>query len=179
MPDTLDLQDVTLAGFSMGGGKIAKYFSKHAGARVSKVVLVSAVVPYMLQKADNPKVVPQEASDKMVKAMVDDRPGFLEAFNKEFYRVGLINHPVSEAYLNSRLNNAMDASPIATIEYAKAVAYTDFRNDVLKIDVPTPIIHGDKDNTVSLKATGEESFRLITRICFKSIPRCTAWVVVY
>src|SRR5665647_153271 len=50
--DELDLNDVTLVGFSMGGGEIAKYFSLYGGARVSKVVLVSAVVPYMLQTAD-------------------------------------------------------------------------------------------------------------------------------
>ena len=33
--DELNLNDVTLVGFSMGGGEIAKYFSLYGGARVS------------------------------------------------------------------------------------------------------------------------------------------------
>lgn len=159
--DTLNLEGVTLVGFSMGGGEIAKYFSKYGRERVTKVVLVSAVVPYMLKTADNPNGVPQEEFDKMAKAMIDDRPTFLEGFNKDFYGVGLVNHPVSEAYLNSALNKAMDASPIATLECAKAFSSTDFRNDVVKINVPTLIIHGDKDKTVPIKATAEESAKLI------------------
>jgi len=159
--DELHLQDVTLVGFSMGGGEIAKYFSLYGGARVSKVVLISSVVPYLLQTADNPDGVPQEEFDKMGKAMVDDRPSFLAAFNKDFYSVGLLHNPVSDAYLSNASNKAMDASPIATIECAKSFSTTDFRADVTKINVPTLIIHGDNDKTVPIKPTGEQSARLI------------------
>lgn len=159
--DALDLQDVTLVGFSMGGGEIAKYFSLYGGARVSKTVLISAVVPFMLKTGDNPDGVPQEEFDKMAKAMLNDRPTFLQAFNKDFYSVGLANHPVTDAYLNNTLNKAMDASPIATLACAKSFSSTDFRNDVIKINVPTLIIHGNDDKTVPIKPTAEESARLI------------------
>lgn len=165
--DELDLNDVTLVGFSMGGGEIAKYFWLYGGARVSKVVLISAVVPYMLQTVNNPEGVPQEIFDTMLKGMMDDRPSFLESFNKDFYGQSLLSHPVSEAYLNSSLNKAMDASPIATIECAKSFSSTDFRQDVLKINVPTLIIHGDEDKTVPIKATGEASSKLISGSVFK------------
>ncbi len=157
----LDLQDVTLAGFSMGGGEIAKYFSLFGGERVKKVVLISAVVPYMLQTEDNPAGVPQEVFDKMAKAMTEDRPTFLEGFNKDFYGVDLLNHPVTEAYLANAGNKAMESSPIATIECAKAFATTDFREDVVKINVPTLIIHGKADKTVPIAATGDQSAKLI------------------
>ncbi len=159
--DALDLQDVTLVGFSMGGGEIAKYFSLYGGARVSKAVLISAVVPYMLKTDDNPDGVPQEVFEKMTKQMMDDRPTFLEGFNKDFYSVGLANHPVTDAYLNNAMNKAMDASVIATLECAKSFATTDFRKDVVKINVPTLIIHGNDDKTVPIKATGEVSAKLI------------------
>ena len=85
--DELGLEEVTLVGFSMGGGEIAKYFSLHGGARVNKVVLVSAVVPYMLKTDTNPNGVPQEEFNKMAKAMVEDRPTFMEGFNKDFFGV--------------------------------------------------------------------------------------------
>ena len=160
--DELDLQNVTLVGFSMGGGEIAKYFSLYGGARVSKVVLVSAVVPYMLKTADNPDGVPQEEFDKMGKGMIDDRPAFFESFNKHFFGVSMTHHPVSDAFLANGLTKVMDASPIATLECAKSFSSTDFRQDVIKINVPTLIIHGDKDLTVPIKPTGEESAKLIS-----------------
>lgn len=159
--DELDLEDVTLVGFSMGGGEIAKYFSLYGGARVKKVVLVSAVVPYMLKTGDNPEGVPQEVFDKMAKAMMDDRPSFIQGFTKDFYSVGIANHPITDAYLNNSLTKAMDASVIATLECAKSFASTDFRKDVIKINVPTLIIHGNDDKTVPMKATAEESAKLI------------------
>ena len=55
----------------------------------------------------------------------------------------------------------MDASPIATLECAKSFSSTDFRKDVVKISVPTLIIHGNNDKTVPIKPTGEESAKLI------------------
>ncbi len=33
--DKLDLHEVTLVGFSMGGGEVARYMSRHGGARVA------------------------------------------------------------------------------------------------------------------------------------------------
>ena len=159
--DQLNLTDVTLVGFSMGGGEIAKYFSLFGGARVSKVVLVSAVVPYMLKTDSNPNGVPQEEFDKMAKGMIDDRPAFFDGFNKDFFGVGMLQHPVSSAFLHDALTKVMDASPIATLACAKAFSSTDFRDDMSKINVPTLIIHGDADKTVPIDATGRESFRLI------------------
>ena len=159
--DELNLQDVTLVGFSMGGGEIAKYFSLYGGARVAKVVLVSAVVPYMLQTSDNPEGTPQEEFDKMAKGMIDDRPSFMETFNKDFFGVSLLNHPVSDAFLANSLARVMEASPIATLQCAKSFSSTDFRQDVLKINVPTLIIHGESDKTVPIKAAGEESAKMI------------------
>ena len=44
--DELHLQDVTLVGFSMGGGEVARYFGRYGGANVSQAVLISSVVPY-------------------------------------------------------------------------------------------------------------------------------------
>ena len=159
--DELDLKDVTLVGFSMAGGEIAKYFSIYGGARVSKVVLVSSVLPYMLKTADNPDGVPQEIFNTMAKGMLDDRPKFMEGFNKDFFGVSLINHPVSDAFLANSLTRVMDSSPIATLQCAISFSSTDFRQDILKIHVPTLVIHGDADKTVPIKATGEQSAKLI------------------
>jgi non-heme chloroperoxidase len=51
--DALDLRGATLAGFSTGGGEVARYIGRHGTGRVAKVALVSAVPPFMLQTPDN------------------------------------------------------------------------------------------------------------------------------
>ena len=159
--DELDVNDVTLVAFSMGGGEVAKYFSAYGGARVSKVVLISCVVPYMLQTGDNPSGVPQEMFDKMAEGMLEDRPKFMEGFAKDFFGVTLMNHPVSDAFLANNLTQVMKSSPIATLQCAKSFSSTDFRQDVPKINVPVLIIHGDEDKTVPIDATGAETAKLI------------------
>ncbi|WP_462255227.1 alpha/beta fold hydrolase [Ferruginibacter sp.] len=160
--DELELKDVTLVGFSMGAGEIAKYFTLYGGKRVSKVVIVSGVTPYMLKTDSNPEGVPQEEFDKMAKGMMEDRPAFMENFNKDFFSVSLTNHPVSDAFLASSLNKVMDASAVATLQCAQSFASTDFRKDVIKINVPTLIIHGDNDKTVPINATGEKTAQMIS-----------------
>ncbi len=159
--DHLDLQEVTLVGFSMGGGEIAKYFSEFGGDRVSKVVLVSSVVPYLLKTEDHPEGVPKEGIEEILAGLANDRPSFLEGFNKNFYGVSLLKHPASDIFLNVATNKAMDASPIATIECAKAFSYTDFRKDMAAIKVPTLVIHGDADQIVPIKATGDLAAKMI------------------
>ena len=37
----------------MGGGEVAKLVARH-GERITKAILISSVVPYMLQTPDNP-----------------------------------------------------------------------------------------------------------------------------
>ncbi len=165
--DELDLQDVTLVGFSMGGGEIAKYFSLYGGERVSKVVLISTVVPYMLKTDSNPDGTPKEAFEGMMEKMLDDRPAFLQSFGKTFFGVGLVSHPVSDAFLDNNLVRAMNSSSIATSECAKSFAFTDFRDDVKKIHVPTLIIHGDADKIVPIKAAGQHSAEMISNSIFK------------
>lgn len=50
----LELSDVTLVGFSMGGGEVARYISKHGEDRLRSVVFAAAVPPYMMRTEDNP-----------------------------------------------------------------------------------------------------------------------------
>jgi len=159
--DELDVEDATMVAFSMGGGEAAKYFTNYSNSHLSKLVLVSCVTPYMLKANDNPDGVPKEQFEQINDAIKNDRPGFMENFAKDFYGVSLVNHPVSGAFLANNLTKVMEASPIATIECAKSFAFTDFRDDMKNINVPTLIIHGDADKIVPIQATGEQSSRLI------------------
>jgi len=147
-------QDATLVGFSMGGGEVARYMSRHGGKSVSKAVLVSSVVPYMLKTADNPDGTDEAVFDKMTRGMKEDRAKFFSAFFKDFFGVGMIAHPVSDQLMHWCVHVALQASLKATLECAKSFATTDFRPDLAAFKVPTLIIHGTEDKTVPIDASG-------------------------
>lgn len=155
--DELDLHNVTLVGFSMGGGEVARYMSRYGGARVSKVVFVGAVTPYLLKTDSNPDGVDQSTFDGMVENINKDRADFLQTFGKMFYGVSLISHPVSQAHLDGDFARAYVASHKATVDCVRAFSETDFRNDLTQISVPVLIIHGDADKTVPIEASGERT----------------------
>jgi pimeloyl-ACP methyl ester carboxylesterase len=55
---TLDLKNVILAGFSMGGGEVARYLGTYGSERIAKAMFLGAVPPFLLQTADNPTGAP-------------------------------------------------------------------------------------------------------------------------
>ena len=160
--DQLELKDITLVGFSMGGGEVVRYFSRHGGKNISKVVLISSVTPYMLQSDSNPDGVPQDIFDEMAKQIQDDRIGFLDEFGKTFFGVSMFHKPLSPPLLEYYRMLCVTASPRATLQCAKAFASTDFRDEMKYVNVPTLIIHGSADNTVPIDATGKHSAIAIT-----------------
>ena len=146
--------DATILGFSMGGGEVARYMSRHGGANLRSAVLVSSVVPYMLQTEDNPNGTPQSTFDEMTEGMVEDRAHFFASFFKDFYGVGMFDKAVSSEVLDWSVRQAMMAGLKPTLACAKAFATTDFRPDLAAFNVPTLIIHGTDDKTVPIDAAG-------------------------
>jgi pimeloyl-ACP methyl ester carboxylesterase len=149
-------RDAVLVGFSMGGGEIARYLSRHGGKGVSRVALISSVVPYMARTDDNPEGVPNDVFAQMTEAMLEDRAAFMAGFFRDFYGVGLISKPVSDDVLRLSWNTAMLAGLRPTLLAAQAFATTDFRPDLKHFTVPTLIIHGTADKTVPIDATARE-----------------------
>jgi len=159
--EQLDLRDAVLVGFSMGGGEAVRYLNKYGNRRVSKLVLISAITPYLLKTADNPDGVDESVFAEMMTEMKQDRIKFLDEFGKKFFGVSLVSHPVSTPLLEYYRMLAAVAAPRATQQCAIAFSQTDFRNDVESITVPTLIIHGDDDKTVPIEASSERTARMI------------------
>lgn len=147
---------VSLVGFSMGGGEIARYLSRYGSARVERVALVSSVVPYMAKTDDNPNGVPAETFAEMEEGMRKDRAHFFKGFFQDFYGVGWIDRPVSQEVLDLSWATAMQSGLRPTLLAAKAFATTDFRPDLPSFTVPTLLIHGTADKTVPIDATARE-----------------------
>lgn len=146
--------DATIIGFSMGGGEVARYMSRHGGKNLRQAALVSSVVPFMLQTADNPKGAPQSVFAEMTAGMKADRAHFLAGFFKDFYGVGFFEQPASDEVLAASWNVAMMAGIKPTLACAAAFSSTDFRPDLPAFHVPTLIIHGTADATVPIDASG-------------------------
>lgn len=145
--------DATLVGFSMGGGEVARYMSRHGGKSVIKAALISSIVPFMLKTDDNPNGTDQSVFEKMAQGITEDRAKFFGDFFKSFFGVGMLSHPVSEENLEWARSVAMQASLKATLECAKSFATTDFRSELAAFRVPTLIIHGTSDKTVPIDAS--------------------------
>lgn len=163
----LGLKKVSLVGFSMGGGEIARYLGRHGGSKIASVALVSSVAPYMLKDATNPEGVEDKMLAQITSALEEDRPNFLADFLKNFFGANVISHPVSQETQNWCFNMAMNSSLKGTIDCVTAFGKTDFRKDMAAFTIPTLIIHGDADKVVPMATSGAAAAKLVPKATFK------------
>lgn len=158
-------EDVTLVGFSMGGGDVARYMSRHGGKGVVATVLVGSVVPHLAKSADNPDGAPEEALRGLADSIRADRHGFFSKFFPGFYGNGLIQKEVSQGQIDTAFQWSNMAGLRPILACADSFSFTDFRPDLPAFTVPTLIIHGTADEIVPIAATG--------RVAAEAIPGAT------
>jgi len=153
----LDLEDVTLVGFSMGGGEVARYFSTYGDERLHSVVFASAVPPYMLQTGDNPEgpLTKAEAA-KMTASLTADEESFYDDFMTKFFSAGS-ELKVTEAQRQEALALCLQSSKVAALACMTAFGTTDFRDDLPNVSVPALVLHGDSDGTVPFEGSGKRT----------------------
>jgi pimeloyl-ACP methyl ester carboxylesterase len=158
---TLDLHDIVLAGFSMGGGEVARYIGKYGSARVSKAAILSGVPPYLLKTPETPNGLDAHVFTDLQNAIAADRLAALTAFYSDFYNLDeLLGTRVSEEVVRDSWNVAAAASPVGTWACPPSW-HTDFRDDLAKFDVPTLVTHGTADRVLPIEATGARTHELI------------------
>ncbi|MCL5499822.1 Pimeloyl-ACP methyl ester carboxylesterase [Phytobacter palmae] len=157
---TLDLQDVTLVGFSMGGGDVSRYIGRYGTARVKALVLLGAVTPIFGKTADYPQGVDSSVFEGIRDGLRKDRAQFISDFATPFYGINA-GQTVSQGVLTQTLNIALLASLKGTIDCVTAFGETDFRSDIAKVNVPTLVIHGSNDQVVPFESTGKVAAEMI------------------
>ncbi|PHN04569.1 alpha/beta fold hydrolase [Flavilitoribacter nigricans] len=157
--EQLDLKDVILVGFSMGGGEVVRYFTDFGSDRIAKAVLISSIIPLVPKKDDNPDGVPEAKLQEIMGALKSDRVTFLNEFSHNFYNADKTD--VSEQQIQYAWTIAAFASPRATIECAKSWGGTDFRPECKNVTVPTLIVHGDADQIVPIETAGKQAAKMI------------------
>ncbi len=158
----LDLVDVTLVGFSMGGGEVARYIATYGTARVKAAVFAGAVPPYIRKTAENPDGHIDDATVEAFRAGVrTDRLAFLDGLFGPYFDVGERTDLVSDPMRAYHVQLAALASPQATLDSIGAFAHTDFRKDMPKVTVPTLVLHSDADALVPFEASGKRTHELL------------------
>ncbi len=144
--DQLKIEDAVLVGFSMGGAIAIRFVSAYNGAHISKLVLVSAAAPIWTQRKDFKFNLSKSAVDELIELNYQDRPKLLSNFAKIF--------SATETSLNEGIGSwlngiCLSASSYATAQCLIALRDTDLRSDLVKILIPTVIMHGKKDKICS------------------------------
>ncbi|HLO54480.1 MAG TPA: alpha/beta hydrolase [Saprospiraceae bacterium] len=163
----LKLTSVTLVGFSMGGGEVARYIGKYGSENIEKVVFVSSVTPFRLKTNDNPEGSEKATFEATIEKIKADRPAFLAEFGKKFYGVDKKTEAVSQALLDWNQALCLMSSSKASMDCVRSFSETDFREDLKKINIPTLIIHGDADTIVPIKVSGDKTAALIPHAEYK------------
>ena len=163
----LDLTDVALVGFSMGGGEVVRYLARYGtSGRVSRAVLAAAVPPYLYKSDDNPDGGLDDATITQFQDGVrGDRLAFLDGFTKEFFSsgTGLTGKKVlvSEPQRQYAVSIAAGASPKGTLDCITPIGRNHLPADVAAVTVPTLVIHGDSDQIVPIEVSGRRSAEAI------------------
>ena len=168
--DDCELQDVTLVGFSMGGGEVARYIGRFGQARLRSVVFAASVTPCLMQSTDNPDgpLTPDEDAQKRL-ALTQDRDAFFDTFTRNFFSAhGVLQ--VTEAQRAEALALCQQSAQHAALACMAAFSTTDFREDLRRVSVPTLVIHGDADAIVPMAASGERTHRAVAHSQMVRVP---------
>jgi pimeloyl-ACP methyl ester carboxylesterase len=140
--EVLDLNEVTLAGHSMGGAIALHYLARHNNERVARLALFGAAAPCFTKKPGFPYGLESAAVEGFIEACLADRPKLVEDFGKIFF---LSENAVSPRLAEWFHTMGMEASPHATAACLLALLTFDLREELAKVKVPTVIFHAKMD----------------------------------
>ncbi|WIV97268.1 alpha/beta fold hydrolase [Kinneretia aquatilis] len=159
--DQCALQDVTLVGFSMGGGEVARYIGRHGESRLRRVVFAASVTPCLLNASDNPEgPLTREQAQETQRAFLEDRGAFFERFVRNFYSAGAVVR-ATEAQRMEAIGLCQQSAHHAALACMEAFQTTDFRADLAAVTVPTLVIHGEADQIVPIEGSGQRTHRAV------------------
>ncbi|GAA4625291.1 alpha/beta fold hydrolase [Cellulomonas oligotrophica] len=153
--ETLDLRDVTLVGFSMGTGEVARYLSTYGSARIAKAAFLASLEPYLAITDDNPEgAAPPAFFQGVADTVRADRYAYFTGFYQDFFNLDeTLGQRISEEAVRHAWDLASRSGAVASAA-APLTWPTDFRADIAAVDVPALILHGTADRILPIDATG-------------------------
>ena len=158
----LGLREVSMFGFSTGGGEVARFVARHGTANVAKLGLISAVPPLMVKNDSNPGGVPIEVFDGIRAGLIANRSKlFRDIPSGPFYGFNRPGAVPDQGMIDFWWLQGMQGGHKNTYDSIKAFSETDFREDLKRFDTPTLIVHGDDDQVVPIDVAGRASQQLV------------------
>ncbi|MDD7930699.1 alpha/beta fold hydrolase [Microbacterium thalli] len=166
----LDLRDLVLIGHSTGGGEVVRYAAQHGVGRVSKVITIGAVPPIMVAGDTNPDGLPIEVFDGIRAGVLQDASQFYRDLTESFFGANRDGSSVSQGAKDDFWRQGMLVNLSAAYDCIAAFSETDFTDDLVALDVPILLAHGDDDQIVPLGAASAKAAELVTHGTLKVYP---------
>ncbi|MCJ7987951.1 alpha/beta hydrolase [Priestia sp. OVL9] len=138
---TLQLENFTIVGHSMGGAISIRYMSRYNGYGVSKLVLVSAAAPTGFTA---------ETANNFLKENLNDRPKMMQDVTDDFF-FQYVTRPFSDWFFQMGLQ----AAGWSTAAIIITLRDENLNEDLPKIVAPTLIIHGIHDKVIPFEQANE------------------------
>lgn len=140
--DALDLQDVTILGWSMGCSVVWSYWDLFRARRLSKMILVDEP-PLCLINASNPDGFSDNPNLEALKESiltdtVNATTGFVDMM--------LVTPEGREKFFQQTLEESLKFPPAQCTHMLLNHVYTDWRDVIPTIDIPTLVIAGKKSH---------------------------------
>ena len=161
LTEFLDLKDAIHIGHSTGGGEAIHYAAKYGKNRVSRVILISAVTPYMIKNEGNPDGVPIEVFDDIRFNTANNRQQFYHDFTFPFYGYNREGADIKKGIQDNWWRQGMNGGIKAHYDCIKAFSETDFTEDLKSVDIPVLILHGEDDQIVPYNVTALRAIKLV------------------
>jgi len=165
----LDLRDATLVGHSTGGAEVARLIVRHGEQRVARVVLLSAILPFMKLTDDNPTGIPEAVAEGLFEAIRTDRGKWMGRQTQAYFATHLGND-VSPEQIDTTYRQCMSTAPWATLKMQEACFHADNRAALRTITVPAMVVHGAADFSAPIDVTGRRTAELLPGCTYKEYP---------
>ena len=136
----INVPEMTLVGFSMGGPIAIRYMTRHCGYKICKLVLLAAAAPSFTKRENYPYGMTPEAVNALIAQTYQNRPQMVEEFGRNFFA-----SKVTESFTRWFNFLSYSATGNSIIKTAESLRDSDLRAELDRIHVPTGIFHGVLD----------------------------------
>jgi non-heme chloroperoxidase len=155
--DRLDVKGAALVGHSMSNGEIVRYLTRHGTGRVARIVMIGTVTPKLHQSDDHPEGIPSAVFEQFRnQQLLRDFPKWIEDNARPF-----VTPETTPQMIDWIRSMCLQTSMQALHDCNVAVTSTDFRDELGRIDLPTLLLHGDRDVSCPLPLTARATAELM------------------
>ncbi|MCK9878847.1 alpha/beta hydrolase [Frankia sp. Ag45/Mut15] len=171
--DHLDLREVTLVGYAVGGGEAVRYLARNGDDRVARLALVSSTTPILGRRTDHPDGVDTAVLAATIDALERDFARWTSELAGPFFggAGGTTEGALSSERTELLVRIALDASPRAAAEIYRTLFTADLRADTSAVKLPTLVIHGEADVAAPIELCGRRTAQLVsgsTFVCYEN-----------